>query len=233
VKLLLFDIDGTILWTDGAGRRAIHRALIDVAGTAGMVEGYRLDGKTDPQIVRELLALAGHADAGRADRVAAVCERYVEFLAAELERPGAATRLLPGVAELLDALRGAEARGDALVGLLTGNVVNGAALKLRAAGLDAGRFVVGAFGSDGHHRPDLPPVALARAREYTGRAIAGADVVIIGDTPADVACGRPIGARAVAVATGHYSTEELGATGAEHVFADLSDTAAVLAALLR
>ncbi len=232
MKLLLFDIDGTILWTDGAGRRAIHRALIDVAGTAGMVEGYRLDGKTDPQIVRELLALAGHADAERADRVAAVCERYVEFLAAELERPGAATRLLPGVGELLDALLAAEGRGDALVGLLTGNVVNGAALKLRAAGLDASRFAVGAFGGDGHHRPDLPPVALARAREHTGHAFAGADVVIIGDTPADVACGRPIGARTVAVATGHYSADELRATGAEHVFADLSDTAAVVDALL-
>lgn len=232
MKLLLFDIDGTILWTDGAGRRAIHRALIEVAGAPGMVEGYRLDGKTDPQIVRELLALAGHADAGRSDRVAAVCERYVELLAAELERPGAATRLLPGVAELLEALRPAEARGDALVGLLTGNVVNGAALKLRAAGLDAGRFAVGAFGSDGHHRPDLPPVALARAREYSGRVIAGADVVIVGDTPADVACARPIGARTVAVATGHYSVDELGGTGADHVFPDLADTAAVLDALL-
>jgi phosphoglycolate phosphatase len=231
MRLILFDIDGTLLWTDGAGRRAIHRALLDEAGTAGPIEGYRFDGKTDPQIVRELLALARHPDAESAERVAAVCGRYVDLLAAELDKPTQATRVFPGVAELLAALEPHEAAGRALVGLLTGNVERGAQMKLRSAGIDPARFAVGAFGSDSHRRADLPGLAAERAALRTGARFAGADVVIVGDTPDDVACGRPIGARTVAVATGFYGVEALRATGASHVFKDLGDTAAVLDAL--
>src|SRR5205809_490453 len=125
-----------------------------------------------------------------------------------------------------------EAAGRALVGLLTGNLERGAALKLRSAGLDPARFAVGAYGSDSGHRPDLPAIAAARAAQRSGRPVAGGDVVIIGDTPADVACGRPIGARTVAVATGSYDAAALRAAGAAHVFATLADTAAVLDAVL-
>jgi phosphoglycolate phosphatase-like HAD superfamily hydrolase len=232
MKLILFDIDGTLLWTDGAGRRAIHRALLDVTGTAGPIESYRFDGKTDPQIVRELLAAAGHADAENETQVAAVCRRYVALLRAELGKAGQRTKLFPGVRELLDALEPHERAERALVGLLTGNVRDGAALKLASAGLAAERFAVGAYGSDSHRRSDLPAVAARRAQERTGRAVTGRDVVIIGDTPDDVACGRPIGATAVAVATGHYDTAALAAAGATHVFASLADTAAVLEAIL-
>ncbi|HXV90641.1 MAG TPA: HAD family hydrolase [Gemmatimonadales bacterium] len=232
MKLVLFDIDGTLLWTDGAGRRAIHRALVDEMGTAGPIEGFRFDGKTDPQIVRELLALAGHPEAEAAGRVSAVCDRYVSLLEAELTRPVQATRVLPGVPELLAALEPLEAGGRALVGLLTGNLARGAALKLRSAGIEPGRFAVGAYGSDSHQRVDLPPVAARRAAERTGRTFAGSDVVIVGDTPADVTCGIPIGARAVAVATGFYDVPALAAAGAAHVFADLRDTMAVLDAIL-
>jgi phosphoglycolate phosphatase len=231
MKLVLFDIDGTLLWTDGAGRRAIHRALLDEVGTAGPIDTYRFDGKTDPQIVRELLALAGHPAAADAALVAAVCQRYVGLLSAELAKPTQATRLMAGVAELLLALEPYEAAGGAFVGLLTGNVVAGAALKLRSAGLDPGRFRVGAYGSDSHRRADLPAVAAQRAAALTGRAFAGEDIVIVGDTPDDVACGRPIGARAVAVATGSYDTAALRAAGAGYVFASLSDTQAVLDAM--
>ena len=231
MKLLLFDIDGTLLGTDGAGRRAIHRALIDRAGTPGVTPGYRLDGKTDPQIVRELLALGGHPRAEDPALVAEICAGYVAQLAEELTRPGAVTRAMPGVPALLEALAPREAAGEVLVGLLTGNVAGGAALKLKAAGLAPERFAVGAYGLDGHHRPDLPPVALARAARHLGRPVRGADTWIIGDTPADVACGRPVGARALAVATGSYRVEELRETGAELVFADLSDTDAVLRGL--
>jgi phosphoglycolate phosphatase len=230
MRLILFDIDGTLLWTDGAGRRAIHRAL-ERTGAPGVVPGYRLDGKTDPQIVRELLAVGGHPEAESGPLVQEICRSYVSFLAEELARPGYTTRIMPGVFDVLDALEAYEARGEALVGLLTGNVADGAALKLRAAGIDPARFAVGAFGADGHHRPDLPPVARDRASTHTGRTVAGEDLVIIGDTPADVACGRPIGARAVAVATGSYTVEALRATGADHVFGDLADTEAVLTAL--
>src|SRR5207245_844406 len=127
MRLVLFDIDGTLLWTDGAGRRAIQRALLDEAGTAGPIERYRFDGKTDPQIVRELLSLAGHAAAGEDTRVAAVCRRYVAHLRAELAKPTQTTKLMPGVAELLAALQPLEAAGRALVGLLTGNLAVGAA----------------------------------------------------------------------------------------------------------
>ncbi len=232
MKLVLFDIDGTLLWTDGAGRRAIHRALLDEAGTAGPIEHYRFDGKTDPQIVRDLLSLAGHPAAGDDARIAAVCGRYVEHLRAELAKPTQATKLMAGVAELLAALGPEEAAGRALVGLLTGNLAVGAALKLEAAGLDPARFRVGAYGSDSSRRSDLPAVAAARANALTGRTFRGTEVVIVGDTPDDVACGRPIGARSVAVATGSYDVATLNAAGATYVFATLADTPAVLEAIL-
>lgn len=232
MKLVLFDIDGTILWTDGAGRRAIRRAMVDEVGTAGPIDGYRLDGKTDPQIVRELLELAKHPAASDERTILAVCDRYVTLLAEELESPARRTRLFDGVSELLAALQPHEAAGRALVGLLTGNLERGAALKLRSAGLDPARFAVGAYGSDSGHRPELPGIAARRAEQHTGRAVGGSDVVIIGDTPADVACGQPIGARTVAVATGSYDVAALRAAGAAHVFPSLADTAAVLEAVL-
>jgi len=228
MKLVLFDIDGTLLWTDGAGRRAIHGALLAEAGTAGPIATYRFDGKTDPQIVRELLTLAGHRDA----------EDEARIQAAELAKPAQATRLMGGVAQLLAALEPHEQAGRALVGLLTGNLEAGAALKLRSAGLDPARFRVAAYGSDSHRRADLPAVAARRAGALTGGGggggggFVGKDVVIVGDTPEDVACGRPIGARAVAVATGFYDVATLRAAGADRVFETLADTAAVLDALL-
>ncbi|HLB82845.1 MAG TPA: HAD hydrolase-like protein [Gemmatimonadales bacterium] len=231
MKLVLFDIDGTLLWTDGAGRRAIQRALVDEAGTAGPIESYRFDGKTDPQIVRELLSLAGHPAAQDASRIASVCRRYVDHLRAELDKPAQATKLMPGTLELLRALEPPEAEERALVGLLTGNVAPGAALKLRSAGLDPARFRVGAYGSDSARRVDLPAVAARRAAALTGRRFAGADVIVIGDTPDDVACGRPMGARSVAVATGSYDVAALRAAGAAYVFETLADTDAVLHAI--
>ena len=232
MRLILFDIDGTLLWTAGAGRRAIHRALLDEMGTAGPIDGYRFDGKTDPQIVRELLNRAGHPAGNDTARVAAVCERYVALLEAELAKPSQATRVMAGVPELLDALHQPERERRVLVGLLTGNVAHGARLKLQSARIDPDRFKVGAFGSDAADRPALPAIARARAEALVGRPIAGDSVVIIGDTPDDVACARPIGARTVAVATGAYDVTSLRAAGATHVFEDLSDTAAVLAAVL-
>ena len=231
MRLILFDIDGTLLWTAGAGRRAIHQALLDEMGTAGPIDGYRFDGKTDPQIVRELMTLAGHPEASSDDRVTAVCRRYVELLTTELEKPTQTTRVYPGIKELLTALEPYEAEGRALVGLLTGNVERGAALKLRSAGLDFARFAVGAFGSDSHHRPDLPAVAARRAATRTGLPFTGRDIVIVGDTPDDVACCRPMGACSVGVATGFYDVAALRAAGATHVFPDLGDTQAVLDAL--
>ena len=219
-KLVLFDIDGTLLLSAGAGRRAILAALAERVADLTAMAGIRFDGKTDPQIVRELLAAAGQESPSDPARVAAVLERYVSHLELELAMHGHRSRLMPGIPELLDAL---EAEQGVVLGLLTGNVVTGARLKLKAAGLDPDRFVVGAFGSDHSERVELPPIAVRRAEPYFGRAPSGAEVVIIGDTPADVSCGTCIGARSIAVATGGFSVAELRAAGAHAVFADLSD----------
>lgn len=228
-KLVLFDIDGTILLTAGAGRRAIVAALAEVVGPTQAFERIRFDGKTDPQIVVEMLEAAGQPEPREPARVRALCERYVGFLARELERPTTRTTVMPGVHALLERL---EAEPGVVLGLLTGNLAEGAALKLRSGGIAPERFRVGAYGSDAAHRPDLPPIAARRAEAIFGRVPRGAEVVIIGDTPADVACGSGIEARALGVATGAYSVSDLEACGAHAVFLDLSATDAVLDAIL-
>ena len=225
MKAVLFDLDGTLLWTDGAGRRAIHRALREVLDIEHPAAGFRFDGRTDPEIVRLLAAAAGREHGPEV--VAAVLDAYVRLLEAELNRPGQRTTVYPGVLSLLSALEGRE---DCVVGLLTGNVVEGARLKLRSAGVDIARFRVGAYGSDHGERSELPAIAQRRVREVLGFEVAGRDVVIMGDTPADVACGRGIGARGIAVATGSYTVPELLAAGAYTAFADFSDTRAVVEA---
>jgi phosphoglycolate phosphatase-like HAD superfamily hydrolase len=228
-RLVLFDIDGTILLTAGAGRRAIVAAITEEIGHAGGLEKVRFDGKTDPQIVTELLEAGGHPGPHRSERVTALCSRYVDLLQHELQQPSSKTTLMPGVLSLLDRL---EREDGVILGLLTGNMLQGAALKLRAAGLDPARFRVGAYGSDSAHRPDLPPIAARRAEPYFGRVPSGPEVVIIGDTPADIACGAGIDARAVAVATGAYSVTDLVACAPHATFENLSDTDGVIEAIL-
>ena len=225
MRLVLFDIDGTLLWSDGAGRRSMTAALTEAIGTAGPPE-YRYDGKTDPQIVRDLMASAGVAAAEIAARIPPLLERYVSLLGVELRERKLA--LFAGVAALIEAV---DAADDMALGLLTGNVRRGAELKLRAAGLDFARFRVGAFGSDHAERPELPAIAQRRARETLGVDLPGDRVIVIGDTPADIACGRGIGARAIAVATGHYGVEELSRHAPAAVFATLEDTDAVMAVI--
>jgi phosphoglycolate phosphatase-like HAD superfamily hydrolase len=226
-KLVLFDIDGTILSGGGAGKRAVTRALVEVFGSAGPTD-HRFDGKTDPQIVRELMRLEGHGDSHIDERMPRLLARYLEHLDEELRRPPHA-RLLPGVGELLDAL---EARSDIVLGLLTGNLAAGARAKLAAVGIDPDRFRVGAYGSDHETRGELPAVAQRRAREELRIDVPGHDVVVIGDTPNDLQCGQAIGARAIGVATGHYSADELLAYRPAAVFQDLSDTPTVVAAIV-
>jgi len=227
-RLVLFDIDGTILWTDGAGRRAVFQALEEHFGKSGPGE-HRFDGKTDPQIVRELMRHAGVSDGDIEARLDLVLDRYLALLRDELASVEHGQHVFPGVRELLDAL---EARDDVVLGLLTGNIRHGAHAKLSAVGIDPARFVVGAFGSDHHERHELPEIARRRAERALGLPVAGTDLVVIGDTPADVACGVSIGARAIGVATGRYSVDELSACDAAAVFPDLSDTAAVVRAIL-
>ena len=224
----LFDIDGTILWTDGAGRRAIHTALREVFGGIGPA-GYWFDGKTDRQIVRDLMRHEGHGDAHIDARMDELLERYVRYLERELADPEHEAHVLPGVPELLDAL---EARGDVVLGLLTGNLAAGAAAKLRTVGIDPERFRVAAYGSDHEHRPELPAIAQRRACALLGAAVPGDAIVVIGDTPADIECGRGIGARAIGVATGRYDAPALAAHDPSAVFRDLTDTSAVVRAIV-
>lgn len=227
-RLVLFDIDGTLLSSASAGRRAIRRAFADEFEQLEFFDQVRFDGKTDPQIVAELYHAAGSADLATEQRIAALLERYIGHLPAALLERAEQVQTFPGITDLLDALRD---RNDVIVGLLTGNIVPGAQLKLGAAGISFDRFRLGAFGSDSAHRPDLPPIAAERAIQWFGRRPHGEEVVIIGDTPADVTCGASIGARAIGVATGSYTTEDLRTAGAAAAFATLADTAAVLEAI--
>lgn len=228
MKLVLFDIDGTILLTDGAGRRAIHRALVDVFGSAGPVD-HRFDGKTDPQIVREMMRAAGHGDAHIDSLMEQLLDTYLTHLHDELVEAKPRAQVFPGVRELIDQL---DARGDVVLGLLTGNLAAGARAKLAAVDIDPGMFQVGAYGSDHEMRAELPAIAQRRVRDELGFEIIGDDVVVIGDTPADVACGRGIGARAIAVATGSYTVDELAQHAPAAVFEDLSDVGEVMRVIL-
>jgi phosphoglycolate phosphatase len=226
MRLVLFDIDGTILRSHGAGRRAMVAALREVFGTTGP-EDHRYDGKTDPQIVREVMRLEGHHDAHIDERMDALMTLYLARLQRELVQ--ADTFVYPGVRELLEAL---EARDDTILGLLTGNLREGAYAKLRAAGIDPGRFRVGAFGSDHEHRPELPALALQRAQAELDMELEGDHLVVIGDTPADIECGRALGVRAIGVATGSYTVDELLECGPHAVFETLADTQRVMRAIV-
>ena len=223
-RLILFDIDGTLLHTNGAARRAFERGLLEVYGTAGPIDTHRFDGKTDPQIARELLSLAGLPHEQIDASLDRLYRAYLASMTAEVARPGYAPLVYPGVREVLDVL---QSRADVLVGLLTGNIADGASLKLRAAGLHE-YFEFGAFGSDSEDRGELPAIAVTRARERTGIDFRGKDVVVIGDTPSDIRCGQSLGVFALGVCTGRHSREELLAEGADHVLDDLSDTPRVL-----
>lgn len=228
MKLVLFDIDGTLLLSDGAGKRAIHRALGEVFGTVGPVE-YRFDGKTDRQIVRELMRMCGHADDHIDARMDDVFTRYLRYLDDELRDPTHLPYALPGVHTLLDVL---EEESGVILGLLTGNLREGATAKLTSVGIDPGRFRVGAFGSDHEHRPELPAIARDRTKNELGIDIEGAAMFVIGDTPADLTCGKSLGANAIGVATGRYTVADLREYEPFAVFPDLSDTDAVCRTIL-
>ena len=228
MRLVLFDIDGTLLNSGGMGRASMQRALAEVFGSPGNLS-YRYDGKTDKQIVRDVMRLEGHSDEHIDSKMERLIGLYLEGLRTGVKGGEFHVRPLDGVVELLDAL---EARKDVVLGLLTGNVESGARLKLSAAGIDPDRFRVNAFGSDHEHRPELPAIAQRRASETLGIDIAGERVIVIGDTPADIECGRSLGAKAIAVASGHYTVEQLEAHEPYAVFPSLRDTAKLLESIL-
>lgn len=228
MRLVLFDIDGTLLNSGGVGRASMQLALTEIFGSPGH-PSYRYDGKTDKQIVRDTMRLEGHTDEHIDSRMTVLIDRYLDGLKEGIESRKFDVRPLPGVLEILDAL---EARDDVVLGLLTGNVEAGARAKLSAAGIDPDRFRVNAFGSDHEHRPQLPGIAQRRFGETLGLEVAGEKVIVIGDTPADIECGRELGARAIGVASGHYSVADLEKHSPYAVFPSLADTRKVLAAIL-
>ena len=228
MRLVLFDIDGTLLSSEGMGRAAMQRALAEVFGSSGN-PSYRYDGKTDKQIVRDTMRLEGHSDEHIDSRMETLIGLYLDGLRTGVKSGKFHVRPLDGVVELLDAL---EARKDVVLGLLTGNVEPGARVKLSAAGIDPDRFRINAFGSDHELRPQLPAIAQRRASETLGLDIAGERLIVIGDTPADIDCGRSLGARAIGIASGHYSVEQLEAHDPYAVFPSLKNTQQVLESIL-
>ncbi len=221
--LVLFDVDGTLLLTNGAGRVAIRQALEAVYGTSGDMEGYNFHGKTDPQIIVELMSSTGLEEAEVRARMSEIWPVYLEILGRELETRRVENRItvLPGVADLLAALT---SKTGVSLGLLTGNIEQGAKLKLAAAGVPW-LFDAGAYGSDAEVRSEIARVAVERSRSAVGSAAA---VLVVGDTPEDIACARDVDALALAVATGRHGTDELEEAGADAVFADFGDTESVL-----
>jgi phosphoglycolate phosphatase-like HAD superfamily hydrolase len=227
-RLFLFDIDGTLVITGGAGQRAMNRAFHDVFGIPDAFDGIELAGRTDTSILGD--AFDRQAMVPTPEATAAFRARYLVCLQEEVPKPAPNKRVLPGITDLLAEL---EPRPHNFLGLLTGNYCDAAEVKL--SHFDLWRyFRCGAFGEDHGDRNALVPVALDRARSAgLPPHVDEARVVVIGDTPRDVRCAHAHGARCVAVATGEYSVDALRGAGADVVFDDLGDTRAVLAALAR
>lgn len=225
--LLLFDVDGTLVLTGRAGVRAMNRAFEDVFGVPDGLSGLKFAGRTDFAIISEAIALHDHATADvQATHLETFRTCYLGHLAREILADVPGKCVLPGVRPLLDALAG---RADVVCALLTGNYRDGARIKLSY--FDLWRyFEWGAFGESTGNRNDLLVHALDEAARRGHGRFAPDDVVVIGDTPHDIACAQSGGARSIGVATGPHSTGELAALGATHVFEDLGETSAVIAA---
>ena len=233
-KLVLFDIDGTLVLTGGAGIRAMNHACEELVGHLDALEGIPVAGRTDRIILTDVVTRAGHSlHDGLLDQLR---ERYIENLRVEIERPGriqsfeslgargGVKAVMPGIRELLDIL---EQREDVFLGLLTGNFEAGAKIKLEH--FDLWRyFRCGAFGDDAADRNELVPFAVERARRCGLPEIGATDILVVGDTPHDVACARAVGATPVGVATGGFTAGQLRESGAEIVFENLADPALFL-----
>ncbi len=217
MKLVLFDIDGTLLISRGIGREAKRRAMLECFGVTGDLDNHVFGGKTDWGILADLLAPYGHSSAD----IGAAMAGYEAVMARHMREIRGRFRAdpLPHAMELVRELR---ARADALLGLVTGNTAKTAAIKLEMAGYERDWFPVGAFGHESAERADLTRLALARARAQTDGTIESEDVIVIGDTAADIEAARAIDAVAVAVCTGYESRDRLIGSDPDFVLADLS-----------
>jgi phosphoglycolate phosphatase-like HAD superfamily hydrolase len=220
-KLLLFDIDGTLLLTDGAGSKAMFEAGKKLFGETFNFD-LDLSGKLDNQIFAELCKLNSHLD--MRDSHNEFRDTYLKLLEFELTWDNKA-RLMPGVTEVLAALR---REGKATLGLLTGNYQPAAWMKLKAVGIEASWFHINAFGDEAPTRPDLVALAMQRYKDVYGESLNPREIVVIGDTPRDVACAQAHGCVAFAVATGRWTAEQLRATKADIVVESLIDVKPLL-----
>jgi phosphoglycolate phosphatase len=226
-RLILWDIDGTLMYSGGVAGEAMRASMERVYGSASTEARHSYAGKTDRQIILETFAERGHDELiGTLDHFTAT---YIEELTSRRDAFLTRCRVLDGAAAALERLTTA----DVIQSVLTGNLQPIARIKLDLMGLT--RFLdldSGAYGSDHHRRTELAPIAAARAAQRYGRAFTGADLVVIGDTPHDIDCGRAAGARTIAVATGPFSADALRAHNADIVLENLADTDAVIAAIL-
>jgi phosphoglycolate phosphatase len=222
-KLILFDIDGTILHSGGAGEKALRLALKDRFGRDDDLAKIEIAGKTDAAIARQIFAMQGIE--ATPENLAEFFDGYLQHLAELLPR----TRgyLLPGILKLLEAL---QARPNVVLALLTGNLSRGAELKLTHYGVWH-FFPFGAFADDHHDRNQLGRFACARAQEKHGVEFPCDQIYVLGDTPHDITCGRAFGAKTVAIATGNYSRQQLAACEPDFLFDDLADVAGVIESL--
>jgi len=222
-RLFLFDIDGTLITSGGAGESALIEAMESRFGVVEDLKGVTLPGATDALIATALLEK--HGLEASPENTAALLDSYLHHLAQSMPRHSG--RVLPGIIPLLDALK---LHPDAVVALLTGNMVRGAEIKLRHYGV-WDYFEFGAFADDHHDRNELGKFARARAAEKHGIHFEPERIFVIGDTPRDIECGRAIGAKTIAIATGNYDRASLAEHSPDFLFEDLRDTQTVLNAL--
>jgi phosphoglycolate phosphatase-like HAD superfamily hydrolase len=225
MRLVLFDIDGTLITDGGAARAAYGAALETVYGYRGDLHRYDFSGRTDPQITHMVLHDFGLSAEEIDASMDTLWSVYLEHL--ETNAPGR-VRALPGVVALLDALA-ADTR--VTLALLTGNIEPGARIKLSGADLNR-YFPFGAFGSDSPRREELPPIAVARAAAATGVDFTARDVVIVGDSIYDVRCGVPHDATTIAIASGKTAADLLRAENPHHFFESAAEKEALLAAIV-
>jgi len=219
-RLLLFDIDGTLIHSGGAGVQALKSAFKERFGIADDLHDIEIAGMTDSGIVVSILNK--HKIPATNENLSAFLDSYVHFLSLELPRRKG--KLLPGVLKLLEKLK---SRSHLVLALLTGNVSRGARLKLEHYGVWH-FFEFGAFADDHRDRNQLGRFARARATEKHGREFAASEIDVIGDTPRDIACGKALGARTIAVATGRWSRAELAKYQPDFLIDDLSDVETII-----
>ena len=225
MKLVLFDIDGTLLRVARTGGQIVRGVLEEFLGRPIVTEGVRFSGRTDCPIIRDVLIASGLTN-DEAQRMLPVAVSAYEEKALEVISNGGAN-MLPGVETLLGKLAN---RSDVVLGLLTGNIESLAYAKLEACDIER-HFAFGAFGSDWEDRYELPAIAVERAYEHTGVRFSGKNVVIVGDTEHDVLCGRALGVYAVAVATGYYDRAFLDRYDPDLLLDDLSDAEGLIEAV--